>query len=1228
VPFPFVDQDGDGLADVRGVEFVADPKFGRDLPEPFAALSEAGVERDEQGRAYGFTADGKVDKSRLLYLFRDTDTTFLAGALREAAKLFDPRSQTAVHVAQLVPALFGKLGDRSKTYGETAYHFQGPDPDHSPAVDLVYASTALLERPVYEQSLQLTQTLLDQQEKLLVGAVQALLTLEKRTRASSDAYPKAALSEHSVLWDDLLFQIERMTRRRKTKDGPTLIELLLRGALGYARNVDEPGQPIERMVSPDVLRHEGALLATLLRFKDEWRNNPKGESERAPGDPAIIGSLHTPVDRSKPDLPVTCGHDGCGGPIAGTLFERWAAPGQVCMLQRDGRPSGSSDCGAPANQSIFQRSMGLIWEMAGRSQCNKPITLGDLLDFAVLKDPCAVLNPAVQCSADTDCVLAFASTDYRCDTARSLCIAVPDSQSCAALKQQQRDDRQNTIAQAEQRVFDDYSCPAGQPDAACQEYVGTYPAAFVDPDGPDTGTPSTLQPCHLLNLPDVGRSFGRALTREFVIEVPNPWMYRYLEDVARAGDPSLKDCDDPSLPPEIQNFDIVDPKTPPPCIPGAARLSRNVYENMLPCDPSDPDNPRRVCTLGGLIEFLLDDSSLFASEQDTKDLRPDVRALTHVLFAPPGSTSFLMFDPLLLHGAPPLCKDAPQLPACPMDDTAALPSGGCCIQDSTNPPFRFRLDTYYGSTSFAWEQPLSFQDGTSLSLIDAMKTLADGVNRTDYDAEAGDDPADFEGTDYLFSTLGKVIAQHYDSPANPYVQNKDPNALNYRSLSNLVSYEDLLADAFDDGTLDPDQTAPQGGGLFDQKTLPSDPVRQLGLIYHSYPLLEKLDEIAIGSGDAIGFSAELMEYLLSPHAYCAPPGGDLRVVGGKGACDMLAAGPSAPAVCDATTPRPKGYHRPLTYRDGRATICRNDGTCLNKPSDCHYASPLYLLLDALDEVDDRIGDSSTLAAAKEGVRAGLFDSYLTTNTKSELSDRRLRALLLVMLDYLRDRWAAESKAGTLGKLAADMVQDSVDLVHNPVFAGGLGMIERLSQHDDAMTALNRFAGAWLGGAKDEGQVRALIAVLSDVLEALPGDDGLRDLVRATASTVLSNASDVVESGAKYSLADGMIWRDVTLLRDVALKDDSGILGTLLNNAVALPGAGTSEERASPMAELYDALLAFNRATPGAKGNLSADDWRSVFQEISGVLLDKRRGFERLYEIVECRNGPTEQLACE
>lgn len=1212
VPFPFVDQDGDGLADVQDGDFVLDEGFKGALPGAFATSSEQGVSRDAFGRALGFLPDGSVETVRTLFETRDIDRTLLAGAFREMTALFDEKGKTAVHVARLVPAIFGDRTVQRRMYGKAQLDYPASDTEQSPVVDLMHASMSIFERPAYDQSLELTHRMIDKHEAEMVHALSPLLRLEKRTRADSDAYPKASLAKDSVFWDELLFEAERMSRRRKTQDGPTLLELLLRGALGYARNTSKPGAPVEQIVDPEVLRHQGALIATLMRYKDEWRNNPKGESERDPSEPRTIGSFRTPVDRSLPDSPVTCGKDGCGGLIEGSPFERWATPGQNCVLQRDGRPKSGKDCGAPANQSVLHRSMGLIWEMAGRSQCNKSITLGDLLDFAVVQEACTKLEPAKTCDPDAanrdlECQGKYGdNADYVCDAATALCIAKAGSDECIRLKQLQRVERFDTIKQAEERVAHDYECPKDKPGAACLAYVDEFPAAFVDPDGPGVGEPATLMECNLINLPDVGRSFGRALTHEFTIEIPNPWMRRYLEDVARAGNESIPDCDD--------SFVITDPTLVPPCIPGSARLSRDVYDEMSP----------EIDTLGELIAYLLDDSSLFATPKDSEELRPDVAALTRVLFAPPGSSSFLMFDPLLVHGSPSACVEDDPKPACLMDDTAKTPPGGCCIKNPTRPPFRYRLDTYYGTTSFAWEHPIEFDDGSRLSLIDAMKTLADGVNRTDYDAASGDDPKDFEGTDFLFSTLGKMVAKHYDSPRNPGVQNKDPALPHYRSQSNLVSYEELLADALDDGTLLRAQLAPHEGTLFDEATLPNKPERQLGLIYHSYPLLERLATLEIGGRDGIGFSAGLAELLLSPHASCAPEGGDLRVIDGKGACDMLASGARA---CDGKAPRAAGFRAPLTYRDGRATRCWNDGTCFDTVDACQYTSPLYLALDSLASMDDRISSSEEFEDAFQGARAGLFDSYLVLG-KDAFENRRLRAVLLAAIEEGREKWARDAVSGRLAQVGAELVTDTVDLLQNPVFAGALGVIEQISPNQELMEVLNRYARSVLGGDRSEAQSRAMIATAGDMLELLPGDEELLSLFRLMGDSILPNTGQVISEGLPFDLGKGMIWRNLELLRDTSQKDREGVLGRMLNNAVALPGAGTAEEKHSALAQIYDVLIALEREDPGAATTPSAQDFRMIFGHMAEILRDERRGFERLYEIVQCRNGSTEVYQCD
>lgn len=1170
VPYPFVDGNSDGLADEKGGKVVMSASYKEELPEPFATRGEpSSTRRDDYGRALGYADREPSDDP--LYVTQDSDRTVLAGLLRESGKVFAEDTQIAKRLAKVFPVLFGERVEQEQEYGKTKLAYRGPDVDDSPALDLVHTMSVLVDRPVYDESLELTKVLVEEHENAWARSVAPLLTLEKRTRRESDAYPDAKLTKDSLFWDELLYESELLSRQRKTQDSETVVEGMLRGQLGFVRD----GQGgLKRVDNYKALRHLGAVAATMMRFKDEWRGNPRSESKRGPGEEATRGVFQIPVDREAGDTPVTCGRDGCGGQIKGSPFEDWAAAGQICMAQRKGRPG--TDCGQPANQSLYQRSLGLVWEMAGRAQQNKVITLRNLLEFA-LPDPCDNLTTVTACTADAEC-LPLGSADYICDTARSQCVAKKGTQTCSRLRQEDEASREPSIAAAETSAIADYSCDPA-PTAPCHAYEAEYPATFIDPDGAGPSQ-AGIQVGHLMNLPDVGRVFGRALTREFKIELPNPWVRRYLEEVAKAA----------ALPKCASGTKIADPNAPYTCVQGTAVDSRSVYSNMS----ADVD------TLGELMEFLLDDTSLFQNDADTADLRPDVKALSRVLFAPTGGTSSLLFDPILVRNAPAVCtaEQVTQNLACPVDDTAEEPAG-CCIGAVGEPPLRYRLETYYGATTFAWEYPIKFSDGTELSFIDSMTGVADAINRTDYDptnpAEAG-----FETKEYAFTVVGEIIAQHYDSPNNTSAQNTDPKAPNFRYLTNLVSYEPLLADAADDGFVDDPRV---DLSAFDSAN------QHLGILYQTFDVLEVLDALDFGDGrDGIDVASDLTEHLLSAQAGCAGDTGDRRVVDGKGPCERALEGAS-------------GVRDPITYRDGRQTVCWNDGRCFDgKEEPKHFVSPLYIALDAIAEIDDRIVADPEVDEAFNDAMSAIIDTYAQVKN-DKLVDRRLRALLIVGSEFMRDRIASEREAGTLDELGEDMLSDTIEIVQNPVFAGGLDMLQAMLEHEDALDELTRFSFALLDDSGGQKNLRDLLAAAADLVQSLPGDGGTTALLRVLGATMIPDVGKLVAKGGDLNpdkaVESGMLWHNMTLSRDTVEKDEKDTLPAVLSNLVE-----SSEERPyTPLETIVDAVMAINRRDPAETGVLSARDWGNVATRLAEVMLDERRGFERLYKLVQCRDQP-------
>jgi hypothetical protein len=1173
VPYPFVDGNRDDLADEKGGKVVMSASYKEELPEPFATRDEPKkTRRDDYGRALGY-ADRKPSDEPM-YKTIDSDRSVLAGILRESGKVFSDDTQIAKRLAKVFPVLFGERVEQKKEYGEATLAYRGPDVDDSPVLDLVQTMSVLVDRPVYDESLDLTERLLDEHESEWARSLEPLLTLEKRTRKDSDAYPKAKLSENSLFWDELLYESELLSRQRKTQTSESVVEAMLRGQLGYVRDGQGGFKRVENYAA---LRHLGAVAATMMRFKDEWRANPRSESKRGPGEEATRGAFRIPVDREAGDTPVTCGRDGCGGPIKGTPFEDWAAPGQTCMAQRQGRPG--MDCGQPPNQSLYQRSLGLVWEMAGRSQQNKIITVRTLLEFA-LPDPCDNLSGVTACTADAECAAANAgNTDYTCDTARSQCVAKKGTQTCNRLRQEDKASRESTIVAAQQNAINDYSCDPANPSAACRAYEATYPAAFIDRDGAGP-LEAGIQPGHLMNLSDVGRVFGRALTHEYAIEIPNPWVRRYLDEVAKAA--ALPKCADGTK--------IADPAAAYTCVQGTAKDSRLVYANMGP----------EIDTLGELMEFLLDDTSLFQSDQDTAALRPDVKALSRVLFAPTGGTSSLLFEPILVRNAPAICtaEQISQMLACPVDDTAAEPAG-CCIASIGDPPLRYRLETYYGATTFAWEYPIKFADGSELSFIDSMIGVADAINRTDYDptnpAEAG-----FETKDYAFTVVGEIIAKHYDSPNNTSAQNTDPQGPNFRYLTNLVSYEPMLADAADDGMVEDPRVDLSAFAAEEQ---------HLGILYRTFDVLEALDGLEFENGrDGLDVAADVTEHILSAHAGCAGDGGDTRVVNGEGACDRALDGAS-------------DVRAPITYRDGRQTVCWNDGRCFDgSDGPRHFVSPAYIAIDALSEIDDRIVKDPEVDRAFNDAMSAIIDTYAQVKD-DKLVDRRLRALLIVGSQFMRERIASKKEAGTLDELGEDLMSDAVDIVQNPVFAGGLDMLQAMLEHEDALDELTRFAFAVLDDSGGQKNLRDLVAAAADLVQSLPGDGGTTALLRVLGATMIPDVGKVVEDGGEVDAAEavesGMLWQNMTLSRDTVEKDDDDTLSAVLQHLVE----SSAEQPYTPLETIIDAVMAINRRDPTETGVLSARDWGNVAKELAEVMLDERRGFERLYQLVQCREAP-------
>ncbi|MCA9606151.1 MAG: hypothetical protein KC619_11180 [Myxococcales bacterium] len=274
LPAPFVDTNGDGLADIDALgRFTATGGELLDLPTPFHIVDEGAVPRDTAGRA--LSSDGQR-----VWSYFDADRTMLAGMTAEMAPWFDPDAPTLIQMSRGLPVLLGPDMETSVAYGAHSHRYLSFDTNAGPMLDAVHALGELMYRDETEDALLVTEQLLRDHESAAAGVVRGARYLAVR----GDAYPDAQLTPNSIFWDEMIVLARRLAQQ------PGLLEAVMRSfsdpraaAVGptyasFMRNrdrvtfdstaVNRPpvGLPLDQLVdhtAPDTFDNESLFQRTL-----------------------------------------------------------------------------------------------------------------------------------------------------------------------------------------------------------------------------------------------------------------------------------------------------------------------------------------------------------------------------------------------------------------------------------------------------------------------------------------------------------------------------------------------------------------------------------------------------------------------------------------------------------------------------------------------------------------------------------------------------------------------------------------------------------------------------------------------------------------------------------------------------------------------------------------------------------------------------------------------------
>jgi hypothetical protein len=356
---------------------------------------------------------------------------------------------------------------------------------------------------------------------------------------------------------------------------------------------------------------------------------------------------------------------------------------------------------------------------------------------------------------------------------------------------------------------------------------------------------------------------------------------------------------------------------------------------------------------------------------------------------------------------------------------------------------------------------------------------------------------------------------------------------------------------------------------------------------------------------------------------------------------------------------------------GNVTGQRNDGT--TNPQ----VTPLYLLLEALDEIDAALAanktnaqdpDKNRLAEWRLG-RSQLVDELLTVNgentVKQSFADPSFVKIAPILIDTLRGQILANCGADmTTGTCAwargvppdpacpPGMVMgasgcgvphalwnEMAAATGGPLFADSMDLLDALRRDTGARPALEDLLG-YLGDPKQAdavGQVESLTEFLStahDLLQLFNDDANLVPIYKVFAAAFAPPPNDP-QGPSLIDATTSLLTRLAGHAMDangheICAKevDPNEVLDLALAHLVTPMPTGTDASAegttpgVTPLEVIVDTVADVNRATPSdTSSTLQPHDYANISTELDGFLMDPDRGIEQFYAIVRKATEP-------
>ncbi|QDG51598.1 hypothetical protein FIV42_12825 [Persicimonas caeni] len=292
----------------------------------------------------------------------------------------------------------------------------------------------------------------------------------------------------------------------------------------------------------------------------------------------------------------------------------------------------------------------------------------------------------------------------------------------------------------------------------------------------------------------------------------------------------------------------------------------------------------------------------------------------------------------------------------------------------------------------------------------------------------------------------------------------------------------------------------------------------------------------------------------------------------------------------------------FTGRNGEAMITLADGRTVRE------LSRLHLLMEAADQMSERVENNPAAEAAFENMMGALYDVMLAAEwpdgEQPRFQDPGSIALTAKLTRHLSEKAAEARQQGRLTEwLTDEQMQNVVDMWNSRTLPALVDLSEELASSQENK-ALTDDLMTYLLGAQ-AGRNQAAMAAYVLMVYTLHQDTWV-PLSHFLATVLDPNRDWEVEPYGKLPLTSHVL----QLLRDSVERDTEGHGLDMFER-----GFSNRPDGSVPFGTVFGIVADYFRVDPASQQPYSAEDYEQVFRELAAWLGDDVHGIEQLYDIV-------------